>query len=93
MSEELKPCPFCLDSHVFDTGQWIACEGCGFKNTIGSFMSLTARKADHWNQRPIEDALQAQIEQRDQRIKELEQALYEERQRRRELERSRPGVI
>lgn len=61
MSEALKPCPFCGGPEI--PPAQIYCDTC--KTNIAGL-------GDHWNTRPIEDALRA-------RIAELEAALAEAR--------------
>ena len=61
MTEELKPCPFC-GSLAVGTEQEVCCSDTQCPTSYHEVLTLA-----EWNHRPIEDALQA-------RIDELEQA-------------------
>jgi len=65
MSEELRPCPFCGGTKIC-TEKGINlnyCDNCSAESNV-----------EHWNTRPIEDELRAEIERLKVRIEELEAA-------------------
>jgi len=75
-SKELKPCPFCNKQDlkiVPDPGDekyyHIVCEHCG--SLINGYRYIENLQI-HWSMRPIEDALQAEIERLKARVAELE---------------------
>jgi hypothetical protein len=62
MSEELRPCPFCGGTNIC-TEKGINlnyCDSCSAEANI-----------EHWNTRPIEDALQARIAELEALVDEL----------------------
>ena len=70
MSEELKACPFCgQTAHVSDS--FIDAE------QVGCFYCVAFVDTDIWNHRPIEDALQSEIERLTERVKKLEAEVEE----------------
>ena len=61
VQNELLPCPFCgaSVSNIEDEGI-LLCSGCGFYYVI---TEPIAEAIEHWNSRPIEDALRKEIAQ------------------------------
>lgn len=66
MNDELKPCPFCrgeANAEQTDEGNWfVFCyskEGCDARPQVWAFSYDEAVTA--WNQRPVEDALRAEL--------------------------------
>lgn len=60
MSEELRPCPFCGGTKIC-TEKGINlnyCDNCSAESNV-----------EHWNNRPIEDALQARIAELEEQLK------------------------
>ncbi len=66
MSDEMKPCPFCGKpgkTYLADNGEtWVMCsyDGCWFQPSAGA-PGLSVRESG-WNNRPVEDALRAQLD-------------------------------
>lgn len=71
MSEELKPCPFCESKRVkyvknsfMASDVAVECQevDCGGQS---SYCLDEEQAAEYWNHRPVEDALRAELKQRD----------------------------
>ena len=71
MNEELRPCPFCGGTNIC-TEKGINlnyCDSCSAEANI-----------EHWNKRPIEDALRARIAELEEEIDQLTARWRQERQ-------------
>lgn len=74
---ELKPCPYCKGKATIDLDDsWVFCEDCGFGIEIvePSFPTIETL-IEHWNTRPIEDTLNAQIKEQGELIEKLAGAI------------------
>jgi Lar family restriction alleviation protein len=74
----LKPCPFCgstdIDSEPnTDTYGSVCCNKCGFGSPYGEISIMI----EHWNSRPLEDALRASIAELEKRATRLAQEYCE----------------
>lgn len=65
MPEQLKPCPFCGHTEIRNHNCKTECSYCGarveFVELADCYDKLNAKDRPDWNDRPIEDALQARI--------------------------------
>lgn len=65
MSNKLKPCPFCGHTEIRNHNCKTECSYCGarveFVELADCYDKLNAKDRPDWNDRPIEDALQASI--------------------------------
>lgn len=66
MTDLLKPCPFCggRAHYYYQKGNdSIVCEECGAKLTYLDFGDADDKLVKQWNNRPIEDALQKELDE------------------------------
>jgi hypothetical protein len=85
MSDELKACPFCgkSDIHIERDGTffWCECYVCGAISRVHSTLpGVNVLQSEdfargYWNQRPLEDALHAEIDRRDEELALTEKKL------------------
>lgn len=67
MTEKLKPCPFCGSEAEFNSdefGEGVYCKSCGATLRNGVYGEYGRKLASaEWNARPIEDALQKELDE------------------------------